>query len=99
MAAVQHPIYEALADAFVAEGIDTQFVLMGDGNMHWVTALAKRGITTIHVRHEHCAVGAAMGYFLATRRIAAASVTCGPGVTQITTALAAAVRARVPLVV
>jgi len=25
-------LYEALADAFLAEGVDTQFVLMGDGN-------------------------------------------------------------------
>ena len=28
-------LYEALAEAFHAEGVDTQFVLMGDGNMHW----------------------------------------------------------------
>lgn len=96
----KHVLYEALADAFAAEGIDTQFVLMGDGNMHWVTALSQRpGLQTIHVRHEHCAVAAAMGYFISTRRLAVASVTCGPGVTQITTALAAAVRARIPIVI
>src|SRR5437660_841153 len=34
-------LYEALAEAFLAEGIDTQFVLMGDGNMHWCTAFAR----------------------------------------------------------
>jgi hypothetical protein len=34
-------LYEALAEAFLAEGVDTQFVLMGDGNMHWSTAFAK----------------------------------------------------------
>lgn len=28
------PIYEALAQAFAAEGVDTHFTLMGDGNMH-----------------------------------------------------------------
>jgi thiamine pyrophosphate-dependent acetolactate synthase large subunit-like protein len=28
------PIYEALARAFAAEGVDTHFTLMGDGNMH-----------------------------------------------------------------
>ncbi len=96
----KHTVYEALADAFAEEGIDTQFVLMGDGNMHWVTALSKRpGIRTIHVRHEHCAVAAALGYHLATRRTAVASVTCGPGVTQISTALAAGVRARIPVVI
>jgi thiamine pyrophosphate-dependent acetolactate synthase large subunit-like protein len=100
MTGAKWPLYEELADLFVAEGIDSQFVLMGDGNMHWVTALAHRtGIKTIHVRHEHCAVAAAMGYFIATRRLAVASVTCGPGVTQITTALAAAARARIPMVV
>src|SRR5215469_2676786 len=34
-------LYEALAEAFLAEGVDTQFVLLGDGNMHWSTAFAK----------------------------------------------------------
>jgi hypothetical protein len=33
-------LYEALAEAFLAPGVDTQFVLMGDGNMHWSTAFA-----------------------------------------------------------
>ena len=46
-------LYEALAEAFLAEGVDTQFVLMGDGNMHWCTAFAKLpGVHTVHVRHE-----------------------------------------------
>jgi hypothetical protein len=27
-------LYEALAHAFAAEGVDHQFGLMGDGNMH-----------------------------------------------------------------
>ena len=35
-------LYEALADAFLAEGVDTQFVLMGDGNMHLVYRLPDR---------------------------------------------------------
>jgi hypothetical protein len=34
-------LYEALAEAFLAEGVDTQFVRMGDGNMHWSTAVAR----------------------------------------------------------
>src|SRR5258708_24087855 len=50
-------LYEALAEAFLAEGVDTQFVLMGDGNMHWCTAFAKLpGVHTVHVRHEHATV-------------------------------------------
>lgn len=96
----QPVLYDALAAAFVAEGVDTQFILMGDGNMHWTTALSKMpGVTTISLRHEHCTVAAAMSYFVATGKIAAASVTCGPGLTQLMTALPAAVRARTPVVV
>lgn len=94
------PIYEMLAQAFASEGVDTVFNLMGDGNMHWATAMSKiDGVQMFHARHEHCACGMAMGYYSATGKTGVASVTCGPGVTQITTALSTAVRARVPLVV
>ena len=93
-------LYEALAEAFLAEGVDTQFVLMGDGNMHWSTAFAKLpGVHTVHVRHEHATVAAATAYNVATGKVAVASVTCGPGVTQLMTALPAAVRGRLPMVV
>src|SRR3982750_3840220 len=92
--------YQALAEAFRAEGVDTQFVLMGDGNMHWSTAFAKLpGVETVHVRHEHAAVAAATAYNVATKKLAVASGTCGPGVTQLMTALPAAARARLPMVV
>src|ERR1044071_1708919 len=93
-------LYEALAEAFLAEGVDTQFVLMGDGNMHWSTAFAKLpGVHSVHVRHEHVTVAAATAYNVATNKVAVASVTCGPGLTQLMTALPAAVRARLPMVV
>ena len=93
-------LYEALAEAFLAEGVDTQFVLMGDGNMHWSTAFAKLpGVHTVHVRHEHATVAAATAYNVATGKVAVASVTCGPGVTQLMTALPAAARGRLPMVV
>lgn len=94
------PIYEMLAQAFASEGVDTVFNLMGDGNMHWATAMSKiDGVQMYHARHEHCACGMAVGYYSATGKTGVASVTCGPGVTQITTILSTAVRARVPLVV
>jgi len=35
------PMYEMLARAFASEGVDTVFNLMGDGNMHWATAMSK----------------------------------------------------------
>ena len=73
---------------------------MGDGNMHWSTAFAKLpGVHSVHVRHEHATVAAATAYNVATGKLAVASVTCGPGVTQLITALPAAVRAHLPLVV
>jgi thiamine pyrophosphate-dependent acetolactate synthase large subunit-like protein len=59
-------LYDALADAFLAEGVDTQFVLLGDGNMHWSIAFAKLpGVHTVHVRHEHATVAAATAYNVA----------------------------------
>lgn len=94
------PIYQALAEAFAEEGVDTHFTLMGDGNMHFAVAMdALPGTTTIHARHEHCACAMAMGYHSATGKPGIASVTCGPGFTQIMTALASAARSNVPLVV
>ncbi|MFL4968787.1 MAG: thiamine pyrophosphate-binding protein [Xanthobacteraceae bacterium] len=94
------PIYEALAEAFAAEGVDTHFTLMGDGNMHWAAAMKNLdGMATFAVRHEHCACAMAMGYHLASGKVGVASVTCGPGFTQIATALTVASRGRIPLVV
>ena len=66
-------LYEALAEAFRAEDVDTQFVLMGDGNMHWSTTFAKLpGVHTVHVRHEHVTVAAATAYNIATNKVAVA---------------------------
>lgn len=94
------PIYEALARAFVVEGVDTHFTLMGDGNMHWVTAMKNMpGMTTIHARHEHAACAMAMGHHGATGKVGVASVTCGPGFSQIMTALTCAAHNHIPLVV
>src|SRR5580700_10205634 len=93
-------LYEALAEAFLAEGVDTQFVLMGDGNMHWSTAFAKLpGVHTVHVRHEHVTVAAATAYNVATGKVAVASVTAAPVVTQLWLPRPAAVGAGRPMVV
>src|SRR5436853_243576 len=91
---------EALAYAFVAEGVDTLFTLMGDANMHWANAMAQRNdVRVIHTRHEHCACTAAISYAWATGKPGVASVTCGPGFTQTMTALATSARGHVPIVV
>lgn len=91
--------YEAIADAFVAEGVEDLFVLMGDGNMHVASAAIDRGIRCIHLRHEHSACASASSYATSRGTVGVASVTHGPGFTQIMTALMTAVHARIPLVV
>ena len=91
--------YEVVAEMLAAEGVSDCFALLGDANMHMATHLDSLGTRMIHVRHEHCAVAAAMGYARKTGRTGVATVTCGPGLTQLMTALPAAVRAHIPLVV
>ena len=92
-------LYEALADAFVREQVTTCFALLGDANMHWAGALADRGVNFIYTRHEHAAVAGAAAYSRASGEVGCATVTCGPGLTQIMTILPIAQRARLPLVV
>src|SRR6476620_5095075 len=94
----QH-VYDILAKAFIQERVTTCFALLGDANMNWAARLAEQGCRMVYVRHEHCAVAAAMAYARKNREVGVATVTCGPGVTQLITALPAAVRAHLPLVV
>jgi len=96
---VERKMYGWLAEAFRQEGVDTCFALLGDANMNWATALSGLGTDMVYVRHEHCAVAAAMAYARKTGDVGVATVTCGPGLTQVLTALPAAVRAQLPLVV
>lgn len=92
-------IYQALANAFHREQVESCFALLGDANMHWAGALAETGIQLIYTRHEHAAVAAATAYARATGKTGVATVTCGPGLTQVMTILPIAVRARIPLIV
>jgi acetolactate synthase-1/2/3 large subunit len=92
-------VYDMLAKAFAQEEVRTCFALLGDANMNWAERLAQAGCRMIYVRHEHCALAAAMAYARKNRDVGVATVTCGPGVTQLITALPAAVRAHLPVVV
>ncbi|HZR68093.1 MAG TPA: thiamine pyrophosphate-dependent enzyme [Burkholderiales bacterium] len=95
---VKPRVYDILAAAFAQEEVGTCFALLGDANMNWAARLAGQGCRMVYVRHEHCAVAAAMAYARKTGDVGVASVTCGPGVTQVITALPAAVRAHLPVV-
>ena len=93
-------VSDMLARAFAAEGVDHLFTLMGDANMYWSTAMAELpGMKVVHARHEHCAVAMADGYARATGKVGVASTTCGPGFTQIMTALTTSAKGRQPVVV
>jgi len=90
---------DVMAQACVAEGVSHAFALLGDGNMHFAASLEAAGCRFTHVRHEHCAVAAAMAYQRVSGELGFVTVTCGPGLTQIMTGLVAAVRARMPMVI
>jgi thiamine pyrophosphate-dependent acetolactate synthase large subunit-like protein len=92
-------VYDVLARTFIQEGVSTCFALLGDANMNWGARLAQQGCRLIYVRHEHCTVAAAMAYARKTGEVGVATTTCGPGITQVITALPAAVRAHLPLVI
>lgn len=92
-------VLEVLAHAFAEEGTQVHFTLMGDANMYWADCMARQfGVKNIHVMHEHAAVSMADGYARSTGKVGVASVTCGPGLTQTATALTAAARGGIPLV-
>jgi acetolactate synthase-1/2/3 large subunit len=91
-------VYQRLAQAFKAEGTEAVFGMMGDANMYWYTELDKLGVNLVEVRHEGAGLGMADGWARATHKVGVASTTCGPGTTQIATALVTAARAESPLV-
>jgi acetolactate synthase I/II/III large subunit len=91
-------VYQALAAAFAAEGVTDVFGMMGDANMHWMNALAQRGVALYEVRHEGAGLSMAHGYARATGRPGVVTTTSGPGTAQLATSMLVASRARIPLV-
>ena len=92
-------VYQRLARAFAAEGASHVFGIMGEGNIYWIHELNKLGVKMLEVRHEGAGLGMADGWARLTRTPGIATTTCGPGVTQLATALVTASRAESPLVV
>ena len=91
-------VYQRLAHAFKAEGVSHVFGLMGDGNMYWMHELDRIGVKSLEVRHEGSGLGMADGWARVTHTPGIATATCGPGVSQLATALLTASRAESPLV-
>ena len=92
-------VYQRLAHAFKAEGTTAVFGIMGDANMYWMHELDEIGVKLLEVRHEGAGLGMADGWSRVTHTPAVATATCGPGVSQLATALLVASRASSPLVI
>ncbi len=93
-------VYQAVANAFVKEGTDTVFGLLGDGQLNWWPAMASYpGVKIVHARHEAAAMAMAEGWARASGRVGVCTVTHGPGVSHISSSLVVATRGRTPVVV
>jgi thiamine pyrophosphate-dependent acetolactate synthase large subunit-like protein len=66
--------------------------------MYWMEALHDLGVQLLEVRHEGAGLGMADGWARATYAPGVCTATCGPGVTQLATALVTAARAQSALV-
>jgi thiamine pyrophosphate-dependent acetolactate synthase large subunit-like protein len=80
-------------------GVEVVFGLMGSGNLTMTNALRDGGARFVGARHETGAVAMADGYARVSAKVGVCSVHQGPGVTNATTALTEAAKARTPLLV
>lgn len=90
-------IADVLAEYLVRHEVAT-FGVVGNGNIHMVSAMVEAGGDYTAVRHEAGAVAAADAYYRASGAIAVATTTYGPGFSNALTPLTEAHAARVPLV-
>ncbi len=91
---------EQLVNALAGEGVRYVFGIPGDENLHFMEALRKDGrIEFILCRHEQAAGFMAAAYGRLTGKLAAAMSTLGAGATNLTTAVAHAYLAAMPMLV
>lgn len=93
-------VSEVVAQALVAEGVDSIFALMGDTNLHIFGALGKLegGPRVYNALHEQAAIAMGEGYARSTGQPGCCAVTAGPGLMNALTTLTNAARANTPLV-
>lgn len=94
------PTHQVLADTLAAHGVDTLFGLIGDANLYMVDAWVRAGSGRyIACTHEASAVLAALGFAQVSGRVGVATITHGPALTNIVTALTEGVRGGIPAVI
>lgn len=91
---------DQLVEALASEGVEYVFGIPGDENLHFMEALRKNGrIKFIVTRHEQAAGFMAAAYGRLTGKLAVAMSTLGAGATNLTTAVAHASLAAMPMLV
>jgi acetolactate synthase-1/2/3 large subunit len=91
---------EQIVAALAAEGVEYVFGIPGDENLHFLEALRKDGrIKFVLFRHEQAAGFAAAAYGRLTGKLAVVMSTLGAGATNLTTAVAHAYLAAIPMLV
>ncbi len=91
---------EQIVAALAAEGVKYVFGIPGDENLHFMEALRKDGrITFVLFRHEQAAGFAAAAYGRLTGKLAVAMSTLGAGAMNLTTPIAHAYLAAMPMLV
>ena len=91
---------DQLVQALAAEGVEYIFGIPGDENLHFMEAVRKDGrIKFILCRHEQAAGFMAAAYGRLTGNLAVAMSTLGAGATNLTTAVAHAYLAAIPMLV
>ena len=93
-------LHQGLARALSAHEVTHLYGLVGDANLFMVDAYVEdRNGRYVACSHEANAVLAAIGFAQATGRTGVATITHGPALTNVVTALAEAARGGIPLVV
>lgn len=92
-------VHDSLADAFLIEGTQRIFGVMGDANLLWLGSMEARGIAFHQARHEGGAIAMADGFARASGAVGIGVVTSGPGLTHSATSLTVAARHGTPIVV
>ena len=91
---------DQLVQALAGEGVEYIFGIPGDENLHFMEAVRKDGrIKFILCRHEQAAGFMAAAYGRLTGKLAVAMSTLGAGATNLTTAVAHAHLAAMPMLV
>lgn len=93
-------VSEQIVTALAAEGVEYVFGIPGDENLHFMEALRKDGrIKFILFRHEQAAGFAAAAYGRLTGKLAVVMSTLGAGAMNLTTPVAHAYLAAIPMLV